>query len=504
MNNQISMFLCLVLFSVSAAIGWAEEPEFSFDKISEFMTYYYLHPQPKRLPEILEVILASVFLDGIESTDEDWEYQLAYFFARASKYEPEILNQYTDLFEKCSHQQRLFMLKVLQLCGNEKTSHFFEANLRTGRFSKEQTYIMEAVKEGIPVKYDPMSGPIESPLDIMFLWTEFEITGDEKVIERIISVLPNAESNNDIDRFIGEAAIWSLVSKCKSHEVVQKICKRELATSTGTIRERLEEIISELDFPLSIEKLIENGRKHGPVTGAKAWALACTGVLWERNHDRHDLLTGEEVTERNISERQKLLSKWWGIESRMNLFDSVRSLYGGGHRKGFAELAKSVDGLTEVEYRKFIQSYSNDKEKARRIEIVCKYQKELGSKGILGWDYCRLICLCRWGYEVGYLRENEAWGIIIPVARELQETFESWEDLGRNYLIGIEYWGGDKDSAVMCEDAYQRLLDMPSSPWNKYPWEMELNFTDSSEATKPNDKSKASEVRDVSNEQKQD
>lgn len=59
----------------------------------------------------------------------------------------------------------------------------------------------------------------------------------------------------------------------------------------------------------------------------------------------------------------------------------------------------------------------------------------------------------------------------------LQKIFDSWEELGRNYLIGRQFWCYEETQKAgsLVEDAYQRLLDMPSSPWNKYPWNMNLS-----------------------------
>jgi len=113
------------------------------------------------------------------------------------------------------------------------------------------------------------------------------------------------------------------------------------------------------------------------------------------------------------------------------------------------------------------------------IKIAKRYYKELGEKSLLGWDYSRYICLCRWGYMVGYISEDEAWEKIMPVAKMLQKKFDSWEYLGRNYLIGRQFWSykHTKESGYLFDDAYFRLLDMPSSPWNKYPWDMDLTYT---------------------------
>ena len=68
----------------------------------------------------------------------------------------------------------------------------------------------------------------------------------------------------------------------------------------------------------------------------------------------------------------------------------------------------------------------------------------------------------------------------------MQEKFDSWEDLGRNYLIGRQYWSFEatQKDGWMYEDAVQRLLDMQSSPWNRYPWKMALKEDEDSE-TRP-------------------
>ena len=80
-------------------------------------------------------------------------------------------------------------------------------------------------------------------------------------------------------------------------------------------------------------------------------------------------------------------------------------------------------------------------------------------------------------YLVGYLTEEEAWERIMYAARTLQSNFDSWKDLGENYLIGREFWSlhQTRDSGDRFRDAYARLLKDPASPWNRHPWETNLN-----------------------------
>src|SRR5207247_4705908 len=48
-----------------------------------------------------------------------------------------------------------------------------------------------------------------------------------------------------------------------------------------------------------------------------------------------------------------------------------------------------------------------------RVEVEAKgdlqHYRKRGRNSLVGWDYCRYIMLCRCGYQVGFLSEDEAW-----------------------------------------------------------------------------------------------
>jgi len=214
---------------------------------------------------------------------------------------------------------------------------------------------------------------------------------------------------------------------------------------------------------------------------AKGWALGCAGVLNERNHARHDTLLPCDKTEKNIKSWIKGLDEWWGINSREDLLDSLKRLKIGGHRKSFSRLGKKVRALSDKEYNEVVQVLKTKeeyKDRLNEIKIVRQYYKKLGRKGILGWDYSRYICLCRWGCVVGYITEEEAWEKIMPIAEVLQKKFNSWRSLGKNYLIGRRFWSYKEtlEDSHLYEEAYNRLIEMRSSPWNKYAWDTDLSL----------------------------
>jgi TPR repeat protein len=210
-----------------------------------------------------------------------------------------------------------------------------------------------------------------------------------------------------------------------------------------------------------------------PTQTQKQWALATYAILTEINEERHDLLGGSERTPNKIESCRFLLVKFWGIHDREDLLEILAWLEKGGHRKAFDRIARSRAGAPVaptpgIPEQPEPRAYPDDEE-----QIALKYREEFGAKSIAGWDYSRYIALCGWGYVAGYLTEKEAWEKIMPVARLLQNTFDSWEDLGKNYLVGREFWRpeGEADAIRYC---YLKLLAEPTSPWVKLPWKSYL------------------------------
>ncbi len=254
---------------------------------------------------------------------------------------------------------------------------------------------------------------------------------------------------------------------------VQAMKLEEFAKELKATYERLDREIPEIKIEDSIGIVSSNEFWS---LEAKAWAIGCAAVLNERNHCRHDTLLPCDKNERNIESWKKSLDRWWEVKNRNDLFDSLRWIEEGGHRRRFDDWGKYIQTLDEEQYQNLVKEKSSDEEKLCEILIAKKYYEKLGEKSLLGWDFSRYICLCRWGCLVGYISEDEAWERIMPVAEMLQEKFDSWEELGQNYIIGRQFWSHKytAERGDLYEDAFQRLLDMRSSPWNKYPWDMDL------------------------------
>jgi hypothetical protein len=221
----------------------------------------------------------------------------------------------------------------------------------------------------------------------------------------------------------------------------------------------------------------------------KMWCLAASAVLTQCNHHRHDDLAGVDRSDKEINRWMRILDDGWGVTDRGSLLETLGWIREGGHRYDFDEMAAFLTMADESQVHELERRAARDEELANEIDIVRSYAEELGDAGLMGWDYSRHISLCRWGYIVGYIDEEEAWELILPAAQTLQDNFDSWEELGRNYLIGRRYWSleATNDNGEEYTAAYEWLCSDPGSPWKRIPWDLDLTPASTSDESAVDD-----------------
>jgi hypothetical protein len=223
--------------------------------------------------------------------------------------------------------------------------------------------------------------------------------------------------------------------------------------------------------------LEEGGQCFSPTQQQKLWALATCAILTESNRRNHNLLGGCERSPKEIEGWKKSLKKWWGVRNMHDLLETLYWIKKGGHRKQFDGIAENLSTANLVQIADLRKQFADDPSFNNRIDVVLKHKDEFGPKSITAWDYARYVSLCGWGYIAGYLTEEEAWKKIMPAAKVLQKTFDSWEDLGKNHVIGREFWSlkHTQRKGELTRKCYNRLLTEPSSPWRKLPWDLNLD-----------------------------
>jgi len=437
-------------------------------EVYKFMYSYSGKPQPNRLVPALKTILKDSKI--MEKGNSPEALQFTGFFGFAVKDELNIIEEYKNLFAPASHNQRLFILKILPICGNKQVEEYFRTELKKGRFINQQAAIRWLLKEGMPQNLEKLTKFTGQAGKISLLAGQFYATGKREAIEEITGLLDKDENTRT-------AARETLEKMSKQNPEILTICRQQLQSAQSEQKAQIERLIDNITGKISDKRITENILEREIVTGPKAWALGCGAVLMERNGVRHDTLATCPIAKPGIAGLRKLLDEWWGIRTKKDLLDILSWLEKEGHRKGFDRTVANVASLSNEQFEAVMNNPNYDKETLQELQIARKYGKKLGRKSITAWDYSRYIFLCREGYTLGLLSEEEAWDKIMPAAGKLQKTFNSWEELGCNYLIGRQYWSYKQtvDNGELYDDAVQRLMDMPSSPWNKYPWNMNLS-----------------------------
>ena len=99
------------------------------------------------------------------------------------------------------------------------------------------------------------------------------------------------------------------------------------------------------------------------------------------------------------------------------------------------------------------------------------------SANIISWDLGRATSLARWGYQVGYLSEAEAWNILLYFGRQIQRNYNSWEEYGDSYSYGRVFWASGFGKAEEYYFETKKTLDILFSNnglWKKLRWDTSL------------------------------
>jgi hypothetical protein len=185
------------------------------------------------------------------------------------------------------------------------------------------------------------------------------------------------------------------------------------------------------------------------MTPAQLFALAPSAILVRYNLESPLLLGGREPGEQAKEDARELIGDSWDIESSAGARDALKFLFETGHRADYA--AKRVASKISKKEAKFIKAHD----------------VELGARGLLAWDLGRVSFVAGKSYLAGFLSEADAWKACLDAARQLQKAYTSWEQHGRHYLLGREFWSDGPDAAM--HHVYRALVLEKDGPWS-IPW----------------------------------
>lgn len=223
---------------------------------------------------------------------------------------------------------------------------------------------------------------------------------------------------------------------------------------------------------------VENQENTQPLSKTQLWGLGLSAILTEMNRDRHDVLDGGGDKQEALDTIRHILKRDWGIETREALLRQIhRLLNGHGHGPGYRRLQHLLSAMSEAEMEAYIQRHQHDEEHHSELLIVRLNRFALDRTGIDAWDEGRSVNLCRWGMAVGMVGEKEGWDMIMSMARDAQQKYDSWYHFAISYVVGRQYWRSlaTEDFVNDQMDILRRLTGNPESPWNTLDWHLPLD-----------------------------
>jgi len=205
-----------------------------------------------------------------------------------------------------------------------------------------------------------------------------------------------------------------------------------------------------------------------PLSATQRWDLAVSAIYDQINGHSPNFLGGGQ----NASTAKKMLSQDWGIHDDLGLLKELDDLQNPAHRQYYRTEGIRLTAMSDFTFYlfEFLLYKRSDKLAAIR-ENYAHWKDRTG----LAWDQCRAAMLINSSFAAHYIDEREAWILLDPVARNVQNHFSSWHEMCDNFLDGREMWAAESDPDFdACGDLLCNSKD-PNSPWNQIPWNMDLS-----------------------------
>ncbi len=226
---KIKSITVLLLLAGVCSSGHCADGFHSLDEFGEWITFYYLHPQPDQVPHAVRYFSDSA-LYGTSSTMP----VVAFFASVLEKDETALKRVYQEISADGSDNSRMVLLNALKLINSEAS----RAMLGDAKDKWQSPRLQTVADGGLQHPFKPLlTVDVDSPMILDMLWSAFFATGDEKPVLRILSALDSP------DPVVSGAAQWSLASNAQRHPIVRQICQKASSESAGERKAVLEDIL---------------------------------------------------------------------------------------------------------------------------------------------------------------------------------------------------------------------------------------------------------------------
>jgi hypothetical protein len=210
----------------------------------------------------------------------------------------------------------------------------------------------------------------------------------------------------------------------------------------------------------------------------KKYCVSITALLSSVNGEKLDTLETRERTPERIEIEKNTLKDWWSIWDREDLIKQIEWTYYDGHSPLFYGIVRKFPDYKGISLSELRQQIVDTRTYNYTKFVYYNYDL-IANTSFKAWDLVRSIHLCRWGYTVGYLTEEEAWERILKIAKTLQIEYKSFEEIGNDYLLGRCLWaagfGEELEYYRRTFTALEDLLKPGTGYWTKINWNTNLN-----------------------------
>lgn len=178
----------------------------------------------------------------------------------------------------------------------------------------------------------------------------------------------------------------------------------------------------------------------------KQWGLAASAVLtYANNHDLFSL-TGVASNKAGVERANYILSRWWGVDSREELLETMLTLSEKGHRASCADSLCNL-GLLYNDGRAFEKDLNKSIEFYQRASVAGANNAENNLAWLLFqnpelWDADEAIRLARIGVQKNECRPHyhTLAKVLIKAGRwpDAWNTLNRWEEYSRQELADYE------------------------------------------------------------------
>lgn len=227
-----SIIITLLIFLILAITFYGADYANTLS-VSNFLTYYYLHPDSEKVPKILRKYLYAAHFNRLSQSFSG--ALTAYMFGRIAALNPHLLTDYVLAYDKAKKLGKVFLFNVfLVYHDNYVREHLLTCNEQDEQLSKA----IQIVLKQPPLYRTPFLR--EKPSDAThfdFLWAEFFVTGEKRPVQQIMDFLNEEE--------IFPVKLFKWLDKNPSPSEIFEI-KRILEAKMST---QFDEVAGALDYP---------------------------------------------------------------------------------------------------------------------------------------------------------------------------------------------------------------------------------------------------------------